>query len=119
MKVLQEVTEWDTQTAPNHVYFTDDSKSRMYAYVRQGTDQVFRFSKPIGISTKGRKFKEIANRWRFTVDDRPDGRTWTVTGSRGDSYTVSEESGNWSCTCPASKWQKGECKHIQSLKAKS
>ena len=125
MKVLEEITVWDSKIAPNHIYFTDDSKSRMYAYVRQGTDQVFRFGKPIGISTKGRKFREIANRWNFVVKDGAEdvpkimGKEYQVPGSKGAIYTVTNDSGTWTCTCPAAKWQRGECKHIVQLKTEA
>ena len=36
--------------------------------------------------------------------------TYTITGSRGDKYTVTNRNGNFSCNCPAGKFR-GYCKH--------
>lgn len=116
MKILQEITDWDT---PNHIYFANDSKDKIYAYIKASGGAVERFKVPMKFKTSGRKFKEIPNTFGYSVDDKPEGRTWTVAGSRGDSYTVSENNGEWMCTCPASKWQKGECKHIVKLKTEA
>ena len=115
MKVLQEITDWDT---PNHIYFANDSKDKIYAYIRASGGEVQRFRVPMKFKTTGRKFKEIKNTFGYTVDDRPLGRTWTVSGSRGDSYTVSELNGEWSCTCAGFKFR-GACKHVTELDTKS
>jgi len=37
-------------------------------------------------------------------------KTWTVSGSRGNEYTVSRWPGGWSCTCPGFQFRKS-CKH--------
>jgi uncharacterized Zn finger protein len=47
------------------------------------------------------------------------GKEHKVLGSKGNIYTVTDEGGTWSCTCPAAKWQAGECKHITALKSES
>jgi len=39
-----------------------------------------------------------------------DVKTWTVSGSRGNEYTVSRWPGGWSCTCPGFQFRKS-CKH--------
>ena len=111
MKVLQEITDWNT---PNHVYFTNDSKDKIYAYIKASSKQVERFKVPMKFKTSGRKFREISNTFGYTVDDQPPGRTWTVAGSRGDSYTVSENAGEWACTCAGFKFRL-ECKHVKEL----
>ena len=36
--------------------------------------------------------------------------TYTITGSRGDKYIVTNRNGNFSCDCPAGKFR-GYCKH--------
>jgi len=37
--------------------------------------------------------------------------------SKGDkTYVVVNDNGNWSCSCPASNFRRGECKHIKSYK---
>jgi len=119
MKVIEETTEWDTEYAvPNHVYFVNDSRDKMFAYVAVGSVKVQEFVKPIKFSVSRRKFKEVENRWGYAIPEavKPAGQTWTVSGSKGATYTVTNEAGSWTCTCPAAKWQSGECKHIVQLK---
>lgn len=121
MKAFKEITEWDTEfDMPNHVYFLNDSKEKMYGYVQAGTGIVQTMSKPYKFKASGRKFKEVENRWNFVIkEDEPvetAGRQHQVPGSKGAIYTVTDDGGVWSCTCPASKWQPGECKHIVQLK---
>jgi len=41
-----------------------------------------------------------------------DAKTWTVKGSKGDSYTVSKVSTKWSCTCSGFQFRK-MCKHVK------
>jgi hypothetical protein len=113
VKILQEITDWDT---PNHVYFTNDSKDKIYAYVKASGGEVQRFKVPMKFKTSGRKFKEVPNTWGYSVDDKPAGRTWAVAGSRGDSYTVSENNNEWQCTCAGFKFR-GACKHVSELQA--
>ena len=111
MKVLLETTEWDTKT-PNHVYFLDDSKSKMFAYVKFGTGEPFKFKNPIRIDTRGRKFREVPNTWGFSLkESEPEGRVVIVKGSKGDEYRVTEVNGAWSCTCSGFKFR-GQCKHL-------
>ena len=56
MKLFQETTQWP-DTTPNHAYYLDDNKSKMYAYIRAGSKAVFRFKTPIRIYFRGRKFQ--------------------------------------------------------------
>jgi hypothetical protein len=116
MKVLQELTEWAVEhDMKNHIYFTNDSKDKMYAYIKHGTVDVFKFKVPIKFSTSRRKFKEVPNTFGYDYkEDRAQGRTWQVSGSRGDSYTVTEENGTWMCTCAGFKFR-GECRHIKEV----
>ena len=120
MKAFQEITEWDTDfVMPNHVYFLSDSKDKMYGYVKASTGEIQEMSTPYRFKASGRKFREVKNTWNFSVDDVPEpakGREYRVSGSGKNIYTVTDDAGLWSCTCPASKWQKGECKHIVQLK---
>lgn len=121
MKAFLEVTEWDGNI-PNHVYFLSDDKSKLYAYVRAGTKEVFRFKAPYGFNTRGRKFKEVKNTWGFSVTEekpkaeKPQGQTWEVAGSKGDVYTVSKAGEFYSCTCSGHKFR-GKCKHVDEIKA--
>lgn len=117
MKILKEITDWGLDyNIGGHVYFTNDSKDKIYAYVKASGTEVERFKVPMKFKTTGRKFKEVPNTWGYSVDDKPEGRTWTVAGSRGDSYTVSENNGEWLCTCAGFRFR-SECKHVKELQA--
>ena len=116
MPWFEEITEWSEPT-PNHVYLLDDSRSKMFAYVQQGTKTPKVFSEPIGISVKGRRFRAVPDRWKIKVTtEKPQGRTWQVTGSRGDQYTVSELAGRWSCTCSGFQFR-SRCRHVEGQQA--
>lgn len=114
MKFYQETTVWSNST-PNHIYVLDDSKSKMFAYVRAGTKSVFKFKTPLPISTKGRKFVEVKNTFNFKLeDDAPQAEKWTVTGSKGDKYTVRKIDGVFQCSCTGYKYH-GKCKHAKQI----
>ncbi len=123
MKAFQEITEWDSDFAvPNHVYFLNDSRDKMYGYVQAGSDAVQAMRTPYRFHTRGRKFKEVKNVWNFGVDETPEpsrGKEYKVLGSGKNVYTVTDEGGAWSCTCPAAKWQKGDCKHIKQIQSQT
>lgn len=123
MKAFLEITEWDSDFAvPNHVYFLNDSKDKMYGYVQEGTGTVQTLRTPYRFHTRGRKFTEVKNVWNFRVDETPEpvrGQEFRVLGSTGKIYSVTQEGDSWSCTCPASKWQKGDCKHIVQVRSNS
>jgi hypothetical protein len=119
MKAYQEITEWDIDfTMPNHVYFLSDSKDKMYGYVKAGTGEIQEMGQPYRFKASGRKFKEVANTWGFFPKEEliSVGETHRVAGSKGAVYTVTNDRGAWTCTCPSAKWQKAECKHIVALK---
>jgi hypothetical protein len=119
MKAYQETTEWSTDFAmPNHVYFLSDSKDKMYGYVKSSTGEIQEMGTPYKFKASGRKFTEVANTWGFSPREElvPTGETHRVSGSKGAVYTVTNDRGSWTCTCPSSKWQKAECKHIVKLK---
>ena len=119
MKAFQEITAWDSDFAvPNHVYFLNDSRDKMYGYVRESDGVVQTMRTPYRFHTRGRKFKEVNNTWGFFPKEELVlvGETHKVPGSKGAVYTVTNDRGAWSCTCPAAKWQKGDCKHIVQLK---
>ena len=94
----------------------------MYGYVRASDGVVQTMRTPYRFHTRGRKFREVKNVWNFGVDEEVSatrGKEHKVLGSRGNVYTVTDEGGAWSCTCPASKWQKDDCKHITALKSET
>jgi hypothetical protein len=115
MKTLLETTEWADGANINHVYFMDDSRSKMFAYVKFGEGKPIRFKNPIRIDIRGRKFKDVPNTWNFDIKEESEGRVWQVQGSKGDSYRVTEVNGNLSCTCSGFRFR-GDCKHVKSIK---
>jgi hypothetical protein len=118
MKAFQEITEWDCEFAvPNHVYFLSDSKDKLYAYIKNSTGEIKEFATPYRFKASGRKFKEVNNTWGFFPREELVlvGETFKVPGSKGAVYTVTNDRGSWTCTCPASKWQAGDCKHIRQI----
>jgi len=41
--------------------------------------------------------------------------TYDVVGSKGDTYTVTDNGGTWTCTCPGFGWRR-KCKHVEAQK---
>ena len=116
MKWFAETTDY-RDAIKNGVYLLDDSKSKMYAFRSPVTNSIKVFRNPIRMDTRGRKF--MVNPVQFptqVAEPEPEGRVWTVTGSKGDSYQVNEVRGNWSCTCSGFRFR-GECKHVKELRS--
>jgi len=116
MKIYQEVTEWkEIATSPNHVYLMDGDKA--YAYVPHGKGQPQYFKTFLRIDRRGRKFVEVKrDQWGFRINTQPQGRSWTVTGSKGNEYTVTEHEGQWACTCSGFVFR-GTCRHIKETQS--
>ena len=114
MKWFAEITQWKGH-APNHVYLLNDSKSKMFAYVPMGSTQPKIFKAPIQIDMRGRKFRLNDVQFKTQLKEpEPEGRVWTVKGSKGDEYRVSELNGEYSCTCSGFKFR-GDCKHVKAM----
>lgn len=115
MQFFQETTVWNSENVPNHIYLLNDSKSKMIGYVRAGTKKLVIFSKPMGFDVRGRKFKRVENTFgKLPTQEKPAYPTWIVSGSKGDSYTVSLIDGRYSCTCTGFKFH-GRCKHATQI----
>ena len=121
LKIYQEVTEWKgvEYRQPNHVYLM--SGDRAYAYSRWGESKPEYFRNPTRLDRRGRKFIEVKkNPWGFDLkitmpeEERLQGETWQVRGSKGDIYTVSRLDGRYFCTCPGSTFR-GTCRHVTEL----
>ncbi len=41
--------------------------------------------------------------------------SYEVQGSRGNTYTVSDNGGTWTCSCPGFGWRR-KCKHVEAQK---
>jgi hypothetical protein len=116
MQAFIEMTKWDDGKEYPHVYWMDDSKNRAYAYARWGNPndtQVFK--KPIQIDTRGRKFEPVQNIYGWQDPNAQVDRVWVVKGSKGDEYTVTEDSGNFNCSCSGFRFR-GTCKHVESIR---
>lgn len=116
MKFYQEITpDWQGEI-PNHTYLLNDSRDRMIGYVSASDDQLVIFKSPIRFDSRYRKFRTVENRWGWVAPEKPAGdKTWTVTGSRGDEYTISLSDGYLSCSCSGFKFR-GKCKHLEQIK---
>ena len=68
MKWFAETTEWPDAKSDNHIYLLDDSKSKMFAYVKHGRGLPEKFSKPIRIDIRGRKFKLNPEQYQVDVE---------------------------------------------------
>lgn len=125
-KIVEEVTEWKgiEYRQPNHVYLMDGDK--VYAYAKWGKGKPEYFRNPSTLDKRGRKFVEVkSNRWKFDFSvvpksaetEKPSSKTWTITGSKGDRYTVSLSSGRLSCTCPGYGFR-SHCRHVDEIREK-
>ena len=113
MKWFAETTQYNDAIA-NGVYLLDDAKSKMYAFRPPGGD-IKVFKNFIRIDVRGRKFAVNPEQWRTDLrEPEPEGRSWTVKGSKGDEYRVTELDGNYSCTCSGFRFR-GQCRHITEL----
>ena len=114
MKWFAETTQY-RDAIPNGVYLLDDAKSKMYAFRAHGVGDIKVFKNPIRIDVRGRKFAVNPEQWSTDLrEPEPKGRSWTVKGSKGDEYRVTELNGNYSCTCSGFKFR-GQCRHITEL----
>lgn len=124
MKFYQEITDWCNHQVANHIYYVNDSKTRMVGYIKAGTKDLFKFSKPMSIDMRGRKFIELKDR-RAESDEiyfgkkQPEVRPSNaieVQGSNGKVYLLTKNaSGKYSCTCPGFSFRH-TCKHVTGVK---
>jgi hypothetical protein len=86
-----------------HTYLLDGNN--LVAYVKVNTQEPFYFKNPIkGFDKRGRKF--IPGNINL-FNTKKASNAHTVIGSKGQTYTVTEES----CTCPGFTYR-GTCKHM-------
>jgi hypothetical protein len=120
MKYFEEVTDWGSDTAQNHIYYLKDDKTTMVGYIKQGTKDLFKFKQPITFYPKGRKFVELKRK------GEPDSVYFTksevftpkqaieVEGSNGKKYYLTKIGAKYSCTCPGFAFRH-TCKHVQEM----
>jgi hypothetical protein len=115
MKWFAETTDYRDST-PNGIYLLDDAKTRMYAF-RPVSGEIKTFKRFIRIDTRGRRF--VINPVQFKTklkESEPEGRSWTVKGSKGDEYKITELNGNLACTCSGFRFR-GQCRHVENIRS--
>jgi hypothetical protein len=109
-EALLETTVWEDNT-PNHTYLFDGD--RALAYIKSGSSEVIRFSKPMQVSKRYRTFKKVSADLFGIM--KSDTNVIEVMGSKGEVYQVNKA--DWSCTCKG--WSfRGTCKHVGIAKGK-
>jgi hypothetical protein len=126
ISAYREVTEWnnDEFVVPNHTYLFD-GKSNILAYAKASNGEVVILHKPLPMDTRRRKFvkvkhKELDAYGATVVLDSPDLSNtphWSVKSDSGKTYTVTLESGKYTCNCVGYAYR-GKCKHSESVASK-
>lgn len=66
----------------------------------------------VNLSRKGVSVEILSGSFkRINIENGPV-VTKTVIGSKGDSYTITNKTGEWTCTCPGFQFRKN-CRHIK------
>lgn len=118
MKFYAETTKWPDGMA-NGTYLLNDSKTKMYAYVRPGATEVKQFKNPITIDARGRKFVLVNNTFDFEIAEPvADNPRWEVTGSKGEIYVVEKTETSYNCSCAGFRFR-GDCKHVKQIGAQN
>lgn len=114
MKFFRETTAW---AVPNHVYLLSTDKSKMYGYIRRGTDRAETFKKPYRFDSRGRTFVEVRELGEIDLD-LVKSESWEFVGSKGNKYIVQKLDGVYNCSCPGFMFR-SECKHVKSIEEKA
>jgi hypothetical protein len=124
MKYFEEVTDWGSSTAKNHIYYLCDDKTKMVGYIKHGTTDLFKFKRPITFYGKGRKFVELKTRGEpdsvyFTKSEAfVPKQAIEIEGSNGKKYYVTNVGAKYMCTCPGFSFRH-TCKHTKEIKEKN
>lgn len=116
MKLFVETTKW-AGDFPNHAYYLSDDKSKMYAYVKENTQEVITFKKPYRFDARHRTFLVVPkNVFGYTKPEEDKKvESWEVEGSKGTKYLVEKIEGVLKCSCPGFTYR-GDCRHIKEVK---
>jgi hypothetical protein len=123
ISAYKEVTVWNNPEfrVPQNVYLFD-GKSNALAYAKESNGEIFIFKKPLAIDTRRRKFikvkHEALDSYGATVvldvpkaNDLP---SWQVVSDSGKTYTVTLESGRYTCNCIGFAYR-NSCKHSKQI----
>jgi hypothetical protein len=113
MKFFRETTQW---AVPNHTYLLSTDKSKMYGYIRRGTEVAETFKKPYRFDARGRTFVEVKELGEIDLDLVKSER-WEFTGSKGGTYIVQKIDDMLKCSCPGFMFR-NECKHVKEVETK-
>ena len=108
MIAVQEITVWDMDFQPNHIYLLDGDKA--HAYIPHGKGKPLYFKAPMRLDRARRKFKELSK--NPFGDVKPSPELIKIVGSKGDTYFVDPNEST--CTCPGFKFR-GACKHLKEV----
>ena len=124
ISAYKEVTEWDNSefVVPNHTYLFD-GKSNILAYAKASNNEMVILHKPLPLDTRRRKFikvkhKELDAYGATVVLDVPkdnDLPSWQFVSDSGKTYTVTLESGRYTCNCIGFAYR-NKCKHSEGIK---
>ena len=124
ISAYKEVTEWNESeyVVPNHTYLFD-GKSNILAYAKASNDELVILHKPLPLDTRRRKFVKVKHEaldsyGATVVLDVPNLENtphWTVKSDSGKSYTITLESGKYTCNCVGFAYR-GKCKHSDEIK---
>lgn len=120
MKYFKETTEWSESKVVNHVYYMKDDKSAAVGYLKFGTGNLIKFSKPMKLDTRGRKFEVLKMKAEpdsvyFGPKEEPKKDVITVQGSNGKEYYLEKVGSKYTCTCPGFTFRH-KCKHVDNMK---
>ena len=114
----QEVTDWGDVPVHNGIYHLNEA-GQLVAYETENGVKVF--SKPMKRFSKARRKFQKLDQYpdpKYAEETPEDEKTWKFTGSKGDTYIVTEDNGNYTCTCPGFKYR-GRCKHSTEVASES
>ena len=115
MRFYRETTAWDGNV-PNHIYLLNTDKSKLFGYMKAGTQETQVFKKPIQFDQRGRKFVEVKELGEIDLDEVKS-EQWHFTGSKGDTYIVQKIDNMLQCTCPGFTYR-GDCKHVKEVSSR-
>ena len=123
ISAYKEITEWDKAefVVPNHTYLFD-GKSNILAYAKASNDELVILLKPLPVDTRRRKFIKVKHKaldeyGATVVVEEPNLQNtphWLVKSDSGKTYTVTIESGKYTCNCVGYAYR-GKCKHSDSV----